>query len=56
MSGLAEERLEVLAEHLRLPDLPVLLPQIAEGAVAGEHFNALHRGAARRLRRGLRQA
>jgi len=38
--SLAQERLESLAEHLRLPDLPVLLPQIAEAAVAGEHSYA----------------
>ena len=40
MSGLAEERLEHLAEHLHLPDLPVLLPEVAEAAVAGEHSYA----------------
>ena len=40
MSGLAGERLETLAEHLHLPDLPVLLPEVAEAAVAGEHSYA----------------
>ena len=40
MSGIADERLETLAEHLRLPDLPVLLPEIVEAAVAGEHSYA----------------
>jgi DNA replication protein DnaC len=38
--SVAEERLEVLSERLHLPDLPVLLPQIAEAAVAGEHSYA----------------
>jgi DNA replication protein DnaC len=38
--SLAEERIETLAERLRLPDLPVFLPQIAEAAVAGEHSYA----------------
>jgi DNA replication protein DnaC len=40
VSGIADERLETLAEHLRLPDLPVLLPEIVEAAVAGEHSYA----------------
>jgi len=38
--SLTEERLETLAEHLHLPDLPVLLPEVAEAAVAGEHSYA----------------
>gem|GEM_PF-5290136 len=38
--NLAEERLEVLTERLRLPDLPGLLPLVAEAAVAGEHSYA----------------
>jgi DNA replication protein DnaC len=38
--SLAGERLETLAERLHLPDLPLLLPEIAEAAVAGEHSYA----------------
>lgn len=38
--SLAQERLEHLVERLRLPDLPVLLGEIAEAAVAGEHSYA----------------
>lgn len=38
--SLTAERLEVLAERLRLPDLPLLLPQLAETAVAGEYSYA----------------
>jgi DNA replication protein DnaC len=40
VSLVAEERLENLAEHLHLPDLPALLPALAEAAVAGEHSYA----------------
>jgi hypothetical protein len=32
--------LESLAEHLSLPGLPALLPEIAEAVVGGEHSYA----------------
>lgn len=38
--SLADERLAVLCERLRLPDLPLLLPQLAAAAVAAEHSYA----------------